>query len=447
MFRPFVDNRCSKYNINLKNEIGFFCNSDGEYKSSCPVHMDAIKWVRRDSYLPIGSQGLKAVTRNKLRYDPDEINPEDMCRYAVEKPQVLANYSVSDAVATYYLYMKYVHPFIFALTTVIPLNPTDVCITFRFSLTFVTLNEQRLPKYSRLIRQLVNGDSRIKYDVELNRKRQFELEKFIIPKDLSEPHASGSASSRLSDKTEGPNDEGLIYPCLQCNFEPFHSVASRRQSGISHSQRESSKNTDKHSQAAISIHVDQDNPGLSYKFVYEQAECYEGEPSFVSIPTDNLKNFFSVKDNVQMVVYKNFDEFEAKCYVGNAKSFRGTVAFAHVDSDLEYHSRIYEFFNCYPITDHFVLLRLKAIWLNTNNKIEPNYRSQKLTENWNCGPVKTLVQSNIISVSHDPSKAVLMEFYAPWCGICQRLEPVYNLLDTYFENYSDVFVAKIDLEN
>ncbi|KAI0982861.1 hypothetical protein GJ496_006059 [Pomphorhynchus laevis] len=123
---PFVDNRCSKYNINLKNEIGFFCNSDGEYKSSCPVHMDAIKWVRRDSYLPIGSQGLKAVTRNKLRYDPDEINPEDMCRYAVEKPQVLANYSVSDAVATYYLYMKYVHPFIFALTTVIPLNPTDV---------------------------------------------------------------------------------------------------------------------------------------------------------------------------------------------------------------------------------------------------------------------------------------------------------------------------------
>jgi DNA polymerase epsilon subunit 1 len=36
---------------------------------------------------------------------------------------VLANYSVSDAVATYYLYMKYVHPFIFALCTIIPLEP------------------------------------------------------------------------------------------------------------------------------------------------------------------------------------------------------------------------------------------------------------------------------------------------------------------------------------
>ncbi|KAI0986743.1 hypothetical protein GJ496_008015 [Pomphorhynchus laevis] len=70
--------------------------------------------------------------------------------------------------------------------------------------------------------------------------------------------------------------------------------------------------------------------------------------------------------------------------------------------------------------------------------------SQKLPEDWNNGQVKTLVQSNIISVSHDPLKAVLVEFYAPWCGICQRLESVYNLLGTHFENHSDVFVAKID---
>jgi DNA polymerase epsilon subunit 1 len=41
--------------------------------------------------------------------------------------QVMANYSVSDAVATYYLYMKYVHPFIFALSTIIPMEPDEVC--------------------------------------------------------------------------------------------------------------------------------------------------------------------------------------------------------------------------------------------------------------------------------------------------------------------------------
>ncbi|KAI0986622.1 hypothetical protein GJ496_003808 [Pomphorhynchus laevis] len=82
--------------------------------------------------------------------------------------------------------------------------------------------------------------------------------------------------SPLLDKTGGPNDEGLIHPCLQVNFEPFHSVASRRQSGISHSQRESSKNMDKHSQTASSIHVDHDNSNLPNESVYEQAKGFEG---------------------------------------------------------------------------------------------------------------------------------------------------------------------------
>ena len=40
--------------------------------------------------------------------------------------QGLSNYSVSDAVATYYLYMKFVHPFIFALSTIIPMEPDEV---------------------------------------------------------------------------------------------------------------------------------------------------------------------------------------------------------------------------------------------------------------------------------------------------------------------------------
>jgi DNA polymerase elongation subunit (family B) len=65
-----------------------------------------------------------------VSYDLHEwiaINPK-YCfdRYAVEQPQTLAQYSVSDAVATYYLYMKYVHPFIFSLCNIIPLNPDEV---------------------------------------------------------------------------------------------------------------------------------------------------------------------------------------------------------------------------------------------------------------------------------------------------------------------------------
>jgi len=56
--------------------------------------MDAFKWVKRDSYLPQGSQGLKAVTKAKLGYDPLELDPEDMVPLASSDPQKLASYSV-----------------------------------------------------------------------------------------------------------------------------------------------------------------------------------------------------------------------------------------------------------------------------------------------------------------------------------------------------------------
>ena len=90
------------------------------------MHLDCFAWVKRDSYLPHGSQGLKAVTRAKLGYDPIEIDAEDMLRFAIEDPFYMASYSVSDAVATYYLYMKYVHLFIYSLCTVIPMSSEDV---------------------------------------------------------------------------------------------------------------------------------------------------------------------------------------------------------------------------------------------------------------------------------------------------------------------------------
>ena len=123
---PFIEARASVLGVDMYQEIGFRKNSEDVYQSNHCVHMDCFSWVNRDSYLPQGSRGLKAVTVAKLGYDPDELDPELMTPYASQQPQTLAEYSVSDAVATYYLYMKYVHPFIFSLCTIIPLNPDDV---------------------------------------------------------------------------------------------------------------------------------------------------------------------------------------------------------------------------------------------------------------------------------------------------------------------------------
>jgi DNA polymerase epsilon subunit 1 len=122
---PFVETRASVNGIDMYQEIGWKKDSEDQFKCNYSVHMDCFHWVNRDSYLPQGSRGLKAVTVAKLGYDPDELDPELMTPYASERPQTLAEYSVSDAVATYYLYMKYVHPFIFSLCTILPLGGDD----------------------------------------------------------------------------------------------------------------------------------------------------------------------------------------------------------------------------------------------------------------------------------------------------------------------------------
>ena len=71
------------------------------------------------------------MKRNKQELFPRpgrvlEMDPEDMSAFASTRPQDLASYSVSDALCTYYLYLKYVHPFIFSLCNIIPLNGDEV---------------------------------------------------------------------------------------------------------------------------------------------------------------------------------------------------------------------------------------------------------------------------------------------------------------------------------
>ena len=136
---PFLLQRARILKLDVWNELGFSLpydhgksdskmmnNASTEITGRCIVHLDAFCWVQRDSYLPQGAQGLKAVTKYKLGYDPVEVDAEDMVPMAQEQPIHMATYSVSDAVATYYLYEKYVHLFIFSLCTLIPMGPSDV---------------------------------------------------------------------------------------------------------------------------------------------------------------------------------------------------------------------------------------------------------------------------------------------------------------------------------
>jgi DNA polymerase epsilon subunit 1 len=92
---PFLEQRAAMYGLDIWTELGVEKTGEGEYRGRCSVHLDAFHWVQRDSYLPQGAQGLKAVTKYKLGYDPVEVDPEDMVRFAQERPVHMATYSVS----------------------------------------------------------------------------------------------------------------------------------------------------------------------------------------------------------------------------------------------------------------------------------------------------------------------------------------------------------------
>ncbi|CAL8464780.1 g4315 [Coccomyxa elongata] len=75
-------------------------------------------------------------------------------------------------------------------------------------------------------------------------------------------------------------------------------------------------------------------------------------------------------------------------------------------------------------------------------KVERFIKSEEAPAD-NDGPVK-IVTANTFDEIVFGGKDVLIEFYAPWCGHCKSLAPVYEELGTKFEDKDDVIIAKMD---
>ncbi|KAM9216408.1 protein disulfide-isomerase A4 [Dugong dugon] len=76
-------------------------------------------------------------------------------------------------------------------------------------------------------------------------------------------------------------------------------------------------------------------------------------------------------------------------------------------------------------------------------KLQPVFKSQPVPKN-NKGPVKVVVGKTFEDIVLDPGKDVLIEFYAPWCGHCKQLEPVYTALGKKYRGHKGLVIAKMD---
>jgi DNA polymerase epsilon subunit 1 len=75
---PLLDTRTTPHGISIYIATGFARGCEDKYKSRGCAHMDCLRWIKRNSYLPQGHQGLETVTIGKLGHNPIELDPELM---------------------------------------------------------------------------------------------------------------------------------------------------------------------------------------------------------------------------------------------------------------------------------------------------------------------------------------------------------------------------------
>jgi len=192
-------------------------------------------------------------------------------------------------------------------------------------------------------------------------------------------------------------------------------------------------------------------------------------PLVVEFNQETAQKIFGgeIKAHLLMFLSKKSEEFKTYTDAASAvsKEQRGKILVVSIDTDEEDHARIMEFFGMkaeevpalriIKMEDDMTKFKPAKAGLDEATirefveeflagKLKQHLLSQDLPEDWDKTGVKTLVSSNFDDVALDKSKDVLVEFYAPWCGHCKQLVPIYDELGERFKDSDSVVIAKMD---
>lgn len=195
----------------------------------------------------------------------------------------------------------------------------------------------------------------------------------------------------------------------------------------------------------------------------------ESMPLVVEFNHDSAQKIFGgeIKSHLLMFLSKENGDLEKYATPAKeiAKKYRGNVLFVSINADEEDHQRILEFFGMkkeevpamrlirleedmakYKPENNDLSVEAMATFVQAyvDGKLKQHLLSQDLPEDWDKTPVKTLVASNFDEVAFDKTKDVLVEFYAPWCGHCKQLVPIWEQLGEKTKDNADIVIAKMD---
>eukprot|EP00048_Salpingoeca_helianthica_P014482 m.221898 g.221898 ORF g.221898 m.221898 type:complete len:493 (-) comp15909_c0_seq1:191-1669(-) len=175
----------------------------------------------------------------------------------------------------------------------------------------------------------------------------------------------------------------------------------------------------------------------------------------------------AVKNHLLLFTKKNDETFAGyvEAMKVAAKENLGKILFVTIDAEAPEHTRIMEFFGLKaedaptvrlinladnmakykpenPAITAEVLSKFAADFVSGN--LKKHLMTEKLPADWDAQPVKVLTGENFDAVANDPEKFVFVEFYAPWCGHCKQLTPIWTQLAEKFAAHPNIVVAKID---